>query len=114
LVEGNHAVDLEAYYEGDSLRFQVKMGDVTSKPGIIISVVRSEDFWIFAIILSPIGEKSGPLQYSLITQVNNVHEAGYDLNGKPDSPFFPNRFPIKVKPVLQILRSDDFKTGKSN
>jgi flagellar hook-associated protein 1 len=89
LVQGNHAVEFQAYHEEGSLRFQVKMESVTITAqnknfgGEIKGFLDIRDNFI------PQLEKDlDTLQYNLITQVNAQHEAGYDLNGQTGQSFF--------------------------
>ncbi|MCF8039355.1 MAG: flagellar hook-associated protein FlgK, partial [Desulfohalobiaceae bacterium] len=89
LVQGNSAVDIESYYTGGELRFQVKTGGVTLQVnqenfgGEFKGLLGARDDFIPEIEQSVSG-----LKYSLITEVNARHEAGYGLDGQTGRAFF--------------------------
>ena len=123
LVEGSYAADFKAYYEGDSLRFQVKMGDVTIK-------VNNQNFGgeirglldIRDDVVPQLAQDLDTLQYSLVTNVNNVHEAGHDLNGKTGQSFFSRPFSYQSETgftnhpddITTPPEANRFKTGNIN
>lgn len=123
LVEGNYAADFKSYYEGDSLNFQVKMGDVTVKVnksnfgGEIRGFLDIRDDFV-----PKLAQNLDALQYSLITNVNNLHEAGYDLNGQTGQSFFSKplsyvsetSFTNHPDDITEPPESNRFKTGSIN
>lgn len=123
LVEGNYAADFKSNYEGDSLNFQVKMGDVTVKVnnsnfgGEIRGFLDIRDDFV-----SKLAQNLDNLQYSLITNVNNLHEAGYDLNGQTGQSFFSKplsyvsetSFANHPDDITEPPESNRFKTGSIN
>ncbi len=113
LVDGNYSVDFEAYYEGDSLLFQVKMGDVTIK-------VRNKNFGgeirgfldIRDDFIPQLENNLDTLRYSMVTQVNNIHEAGYNLDGQTGKSFFSKPLSYQSETGFTDPEDFDFKTGQ--
>jgi flagellar hook-associated protein 1 len=112
LVQGNHAVEFQAYHEKGSVRFQVRMESVTITAqnknfgGEIKGFLDIRDNFI------PQLEKDlDTLQYNLITQVNARHEAGYDLNGQTGQSFFSKPISYQSETLFADPESG-FKTGQ--
>jgi flagellar hook-associated protein 1 len=113
LVEGNYAADFEAYYEGDSLRFQVKMGDVTIKAGNDNFGGEIRGFLDIRDDFIPRLENNlDSLQYNLVTHVNNVHEAGYNPDGLTGQSFFSKPLSYQSETGFDHPEDDKFQTGK--
>jgi flagellar hook-associated protein 1 len=112
LVQGNHAVELEAYYDEGRLLFQVKTENITIKTqntnfgGEIRGFLDIRDN-----LISELEKNLNTLQYSLITQVNAQHEAGYDLNGRTGQSFFSK--PLSYQSKTSFSDPDSaFRTGQ--
>ncbi len=112
LVEGNYAADFEAYYAGDSLCFQVKMGDVAIK-------IRNKNFGgeirgfldIRDDFIPQLENNLDTLRYTIVTQVNNIHEAGYNLDGQTGKSFFSKPLSYRSETGFTDPKDNDFKTG---
>lgn len=112
LVHGNSAVDFMAEYEGDRLRFQVKMGSVTVEARNNNFGGEIRGFLDIRDGLIPELEKNlNSLQYGLITQVNARHEAGYDLDGQTGLSFFSKPLSYQSETSFTDPEANDFNTG---
>jgi len=89
LVQGSTAFEFQSYYAGDTLRFQVKSGDLA------LQAERSNFGGEFRGLLDvrdgfipELTQDLNALQYALVTEVNARHEAGYGLDGLTGRSFF--------------------------
>jgi flagellar hook-associated protein 1 len=112
LVQGNHAVEFQAYHEEGRVHFQVKVENMTIKAqnsnfgGEIKGFLDIRDNFI------PQLEKDlDTLQYNLITQVNARHEAGYGLSGQTGKSFFAKPISYQSETLFADPESG-FKTGQ--
>lgn len=112
LVEGNYAVEFESYYDNGSLQFRIKTGDIILKVdknnfgGEFKGYLDIRDTFI------PELDKSlDELQYSIITQVNSRHEAGYGLDGITGRSFFSKPLSYQSETGFSDPDASDFLTG---
>ncbi|MBW1776916.1 MAG: flagellar hook-associated protein FlgK [Deltaproteobacteria bacterium] len=89
LVQGDRALDFEAYYEGGDLKVRIRSGEVTLEAG------RSNFDGKFRGLMDmrdefipELEQNLDALRYSIVIHVNAQHEAGYGLDGETGRSFF--------------------------
>ncbi|MGM0454030.1 MAG: flagellar hook-associated protein FlgK [Thermodesulfobacteriota bacterium] len=112
LVQGKNAVEFQPHYEGDSLKFQVLSGDVTIAAensnfgGEFGGLLEVRDSFI-----PEMSESLETLKYSLTTQVNARHEAGFGLDGKTGQAFFTRPTSYQSDFGTKDPQNQGFNTG---
>ncbi|MCF8104723.1 MAG: flagellar hook-associated protein FlgK [Desulfohalobiaceae bacterium] len=113
LVQGTEAVDFETYHSGGKLRFQVKTD------GVVLQVGRENFGGEFKGLLDvrddlipELEQDLAGLKYSLITEVNARHEAGYDSSGQTGRAFFTKPTSYRSQTGYADPEDLSFNTGK--
>lgn len=112
LVQGENALEFQAFHAGGRLRFQVRSGDVTLDAG------RNNFGGKFRGLLDirdqfipELNESLEKLQYRLVTEVNAQHEAGYGLDGQTGRSFFTRPPYHRSETGFADPQASDFGTG---
>ena len=112
LVEGDHAAELQSYYEGGRLKLQVKSGDielpvdVNNFGGQFKGLLEIRDQFI-----PDLQNRVESLEYDITTQVNAQHEAGYGLDGRTGRAFFTKQTSYQSQNGFADPQDLEFNTG---
>lgn len=112
LVEGDHAAELQSYYEGGRLKLQVKSGDiklpvdVNNFGGQFKGLLEIRDQFI-----PDLQNRVESLEYNITTQVNARHEAGYGLDGRTGRAFFTKQTSYQSQNGFADPQDLEFNTG---
>jgi len=112
LVEGDHAVELQSYYEDGSLNLQIKSGDiilpadVNNFGGKFKGLLEIRDKFI-----PELQNRVRSLEYEITTQDNAQHEAGYGLDGQTGRAFFTKQTSWQSQNGFEDPADLAFQTG---
>ena len=113
LVQGDHAAELQSYYEGGQLKLQVKSGDielpvdVNNFGGQFKGLLEIRDQFI-----PDLQNRVERLEYDITTQVNARHEAGYGLDGQTGRAFFAKQTSWQSQNGFSDPQDLAFNTGE--
>ncbi len=112
LVQGDRALDFEAFYQGGDLQFEVRAGDVelsakrTNFGGKFRGLLDMRDDFIPGL-----QQEIQQLEHRVVTEVNAQHAAGYGLDGETGRTFFSQTTGLQSETGFANTTDHNFGTG---